>query len=104
MHGIMIRDTTAQTVCSHGITLRPRIRLLEGQPSALTQVKHSRPSHFFLFFFLASMEHGAATLNVEDLPEEVLQQVFLALGHPSHLLPTSLVCRYPPPNQPFGWP
>jgi hypothetical protein len=35
-------------------------------------------------------------LDVEDLPEEVLQQVFLALGHPSHLPTVALVCRHAP--------
>lgn len=33
------------------------------------------------------------TLDIEDLPEEVLQQVFLALGHPSHLPTVALVSR-----------
>ncbi|ELR20070.1 uncharacterized protein ACA1_114490 [Acanthamoeba castellanii str. Neff] len=32
-------------------------------------------------------------MNVEDLPEEMLQQVFLALGQPSHLPTVALVCR-----------
>jgi hypothetical protein len=33
-------------------------------------------------------------MNVEDLPEEMLQQVFLALGQPYHLPTVALVCRY----------
>jgi hypothetical protein len=37
-------------------------------------------------------------LEIEDLPEEVLQQVFLALGHPAHLPTVALVCRHAPPH------
>jgi hypothetical protein len=33
-------------------------------------------------------------MNVEDLPEEMLQQVFLALGQPYHLPTVALVCRF----------
>lgn len=32
-------------------------------------------------------------MNVEELPEEMLQHIFLALGHPKHLPRAALVCR-----------
>ncbi|ELR15051.1 uncharacterized protein ACA1_214600 [Acanthamoeba castellanii str. Neff] len=32
-------------------------------------------------------------MNVEELPEEMLQHIFLALDHPKHLPRAALVCR-----------
>jgi hypothetical protein len=32
-------------------------------------------------------------LKMDSLPDEMLQQVFVELGHPSHLPAVALVCR-----------
>jgi hypothetical protein len=36
----------------------------------------------------------SSAMKVDDLPDEMLVQVLLALGHPFHLPRVALVCRY----------